>query len=145
MICYLCKNNFKTIELLILHFKRIHDLKTRSTFRCIEKYCYQVFQDLGSFKRHAIRKHASKLEKEIDIHKNVTEIPDKSNSTSCERKILQETESGFDKITEHYQEEYDLKLELDSFFKSAVKLSLKLHSNNNFNRKDVYEIQKSVK
>jgi len=57
MICFVCKSEFSTLKLLVVHFKIFHSLKSHSTYECLEESCHQSFQCLNSFKRHVSNKH----------------------------------------------------------------------------------------
>lgn len=57
MLYFICKESLDSIELLITHIKRRHFLNTNDVHRCIEIGCYQIFNNLGSFKKHMKRKH----------------------------------------------------------------------------------------
>lgn len=57
MICFICKSNFPTLKLLVVHLKVFHLLKTNSTYECVEESSHQNFQRLNSFKRHISNKH----------------------------------------------------------------------------------------
>lgn len=157
MMCFICHQHFSLLTLLIKHFKRKHDLGMNSTFRCCENDCGQVFQNICSFRKHMNRKHLSDSyfnATVVDINESPA-ISSYSNSSfenvainiTTEVPISNQFFSKKGDNTEHVDEhtkvsQFEIREFQETLTKAAAEFVLSLHNNNNFSRKDVYEIQK---
>lgn len=75
MECFICRKKFGSLQTLILHFKKLHDIRTESFIRCCD--CIQSFQGLFRFKRHVNRHHINTSNELPQVCENV------QNSRSC--------------------------------------------------------------
>ncbi|XP_024875366.1 uncharacterized protein LOC112456837 [Temnothorax curvispinosus] len=166
MLCYICNKDFKSLCLLICHFKRSHDLKTNSIFRCCKSNCLQIFKNLSSFKKHITRKHVNdkdignKFESQDcnfddtqnDIQNNTEFDASASHSTAslvsnypvCTSydDINETRTSEIIEIENSSIPEFQMEESLKKMVDSVTEFVLTLHNNNNFSRKDVFKIQK---
>lgn len=153
----MCKSSYGTLKNLVIHFKRLHNLNTNSTFRCLD--CGQTFQNLSTFKRHMNRKHAidgvfvnftnndknndmmcvdNSINSDIRTSENIS-LPDSLPTTT----FIGNESLGLP--TNGKNQNQPDKFQFDSLQKkmqsSLLEFSLSLHNNDNFSRKDVFQIQ----
>ncbi|XP_016659852.1 uncharacterized protein LOC107883741 [Acyrthosiphon pisum] len=139
MICFICGLNFGNWKALVCHFKIFHSLKSLSTYRCGEGNCKQSFQSLATFKRHIHAKHFPELQLNF-------QIPEQPCTNSSLPSLNAETINKNNLLTENENAEIPFNFELVSelLYKSAVELVVNLHSNNNFSRVDIVNIQVGI-
>lgn len=127
--------NWKT---LVCHFKIFHSLKSYSNYTCCEGNCKKSFHCLATFKRHIHVKHFLELQLS-------TRIPEQSCSNSSLPSLNAES-VGNNLLTKNKNVEIPFNFELFSelLYKSAVELVVNLHSNNNFSRVDIINIQGGI-
>lgn len=152
MFCYLCKNNYCNTNTLIKHLKNEHCLNNYSTYRCYQLPCSQSFSTLNSFRKHLLKKHVNE---ESNFLENVDHSPIVTHTVplpnNCPTKNKHDTEDFVKnnvepelEILEDFSENFNFENSYDNMLKLAAKFVLSLHDNNNFSRKDVYDIIKMV-
>lgn len=158
MICFICKNDFPLLTTLVVHYKVIHLLKTSSTYECIENQCTQIFPNLDSFKKHVTRKHAidnvedtvpkklkvEKVDKCHEVINNavISQISDQINNDNTpviidNNYVLQEGENKVPTIPSTI---ININNAINLIYQASINLTLSLHNNSNFTRKDVVNI-----
>lgn len=140
MICYVCRLDMENWKALVCHFKIFHSLKSYSTYTCGEGNCKQSFQCLATFKRHIHVKHFPELQLTSKIPEQSctnSSLPPLNNSEN----ILRNNPLN-ENINAEIPFNFDLVSEL--LYKSAVELVVNLHSNNNFARVDIINIQAGI-
>jgi len=139
MICFICELNFENWKALVCNFKIFHSLKSLSTYRCGEGNCKQSFQSLATFKRHIHAKHFPELQLNF-------QIPEQPCINSSLLSLNAETIHRNNLLTENENAEIPFNFELVSelLYKSAVELVVNLHSNNNFSKADIVNIQVGI-
>lgn len=171
MHCFLCKNEFISSDALVLHLKVFHN--TVSNFECIESSCSQSFNNTASFKKHLKRKHEqiceSLAESQINeiANQSDNEMLDSSNEINClqlpesnentqNNSLAYQCESNahssnnINEISSNSFQNHTYSSDTHNTFttkslnKSIIEFSLTLHDNNNFNRKNVHDIQQLV-
>lgn len=141
MHCFLCKQKFNSIGILVYHFKKVHSLNSNSIFRCYDRDCSLPFTNLSSYKRHLIKLHGASNRKCDDASIN-REINVNNKHDIFENALsFGSFETDNSETTEN---EFCLEKELDILKDKALKFSLSLHANDSFSRNDVYHIQKIV-
>lgn len=138
-VCYICKKQFATPNILIDHLKYIHNLNSTSHFVCDQGYCPQVFNSINSFRKHLMRHSITKDEEyqhadidNISNHPNEISQPDPLNFFSNE---IPPNYSNTNLIMKSIQE---------TLQNSALTFICKLHSYKNLSRKCVTDIQSDV-
>jgi len=162
MLCYICQKDFRSIRLLVFHFKHSHNLKTNSIFRCCEANCSQIFKNLSSFKKHLRHKHVT--DEDTDNEFEIQDcIDDTQHNTKFDASAGQSTSlvsnypvcMSYDNINETKTPEiteiknstileFQIEESLKKIINSAAEFVLTLHNNNNFSRNDVFKIQEYV-
>lgn len=66
MDCFICKENFNDIDLLINHLRIFHQLVDESNFQCPD--CLKWFGAVHSYKRHVAQKMLLPYNKYFKIH-----------------------------------------------------------------------------
>lgn len=154
MICFVCKHSGFTFAALLAHYKIIHLLKPFSSYECCEYDCTQTFSNLNCYKRHIVRKHTTKP---INSPTPIPVIKNVSNN-NAENECIYTTQNDSIEINDTisivsdnscpvtFENDDILNLDglINSYHTSAVKFTLSLLDNNNFSRKDVFEIQRKV-
>lgn len=155
MICFVCKQDILIFSALLVHYKKIHLLKSSSTFECNESNCSQAFPCLNSFKKHTILKHSINT---INLPSQITTINNWNNHIDYGNNLdtpiiyrtqnLLEIDSSIDvhpSLPDH-NNNYSLDLDntIKSYHTSAVKFTMSLLNKNNFSKKDVFEIQREI-
>lgn len=153
LICFVCKRNIgSSIDLLRRHLRREHYLTSNSTLVCFVDNCVQRFTDFSSYKRHIMRIHAS-FKNHGDVSDNLLKIQEQNididmvdlseavNPTKKPENV--NLNEAVDRIRKDSQN-FDFKKGVEELLEHSLKFSLLLHANNNFSRKDVYEVQESV-
>lgn len=143
------------------HFRLVHSLSERSDYICtFGGNCNQCFTLLSSLSRH-VKRHmeiAQPLQNQMNFVENVQSFSAYSPPASFVSSPISSPTSNTSSTTEPagdylinpsdclpldevltLQFPHDIPLEHE-----GVKFALKLHSNNNFTRKNVFEVQKSV-
>ncbi|XP_055914391.1 uncharacterized protein LOC129947743 isoform X1 [Eupeodes corollae] len=155
MLCFVCNNKCTNFSLLMHHLKKRHNLNCSSTYRCLE--CNLLFDNSSSYKRHMLRLHSTlNISNSNEFQAQACSIkPEDSNrvttsseQSSCinvkgisvEEKLV--LPSSLSSCQKSKKENFDE--EIKNMRESAFKFSLSLHTNDNFSRKDVVNIQKSV-
>lgn len=141
MICYICHTNITHWKALVTHFKIFHLLKSDSTYKCCENNCTQSFQCLGSFKRHMIGKHTSRLVAAVASNSSDNF---KCTSLSQNNGNIENTVQSNDDTILTSEIQFDIDFAVETIYKSAVTFIVSLHDNNNFTLKDVSNIQAGV-
>lgn len=134
MQCFLCKKTFISAKALINHIQVYHSLSAHSEYVCCEKSCGQAFSSVQSFRRHLKKKHSNTSQNKI--LKTEKSVKNKNKSFS---EIISETktlDSDNEKIKFFSK---------DSFYEMVARFCVKLNNNNNFSRKNVFEITTLVK
>lgn len=72
MECFICRKKFGGLKTLILHFKKLHNIRTESFIRCCN--CTQSFQGLFRFKRHVNRHHINTSNELPQVCENVQNL-----------------------------------------------------------------------
>lgn len=147
MKCFKCSEDFSD-RALIVHLKTFHSLDAYSTYQCCESVCYQHFGNLKSFRKH-IKKHKigilldsnQKTDSSFDSITN-TMSPTISNIVLSENPISASNKNKSDCSSN--QEVVDFSEGIQNIEKSIIKFCLQLHDNNNFNRKNIEDIQEYV-
>lgn len=146
MQCFLCKKKFTSVNVLILHLKKIHALKSNSIYRCWETSCQQIFSNLGSFKKHILRKHVNQTCSDANYH-----LLNTLNSSATEiNQIINSKDNDKDSANILHRKEikYINKFNEDAVLakvtESVAQFALNLHNNNNISRKNVTQIQESM-
>lgn len=146
MSCFVCKKEFDHIDILMHHLRKKHDLNSNSTFRCFDKKCSLLFMSSSSYKRHIRRLHV-KAFKPTEVEKQITPNAEKINESSVliQNEIILDSSLANSASTEincGKEKVFEKEIAIKKLLESALKWSISLHSNDNFSRKDVYEIQK---
>jgi len=147
MICFVCKSEFSSLKLLVVHFKIFHSLKSHSTYECLEESCHQSFQCLNSFKRHVSNKHVSHNCIDISnssadqVHNIITNVNSDTNvlENSTVTPILENQQ-----ICLETSNVFNIDVAINALYKSAITFIMSLHNNNNFSIKDVIKIQTGI-
>jgi len=149
MICFICHVNTPTLPSLISHYKIIHLLGPHSSYTCKENNCLQSFQTLSSFKKHVLVKH--KFENNIDetVAPNEFTIINDSNTFDVEiecsdNNIIPDIPSIINASEISNKNVFDVNKSIEQLHLFAVQFSLSLHSNNNFCRSDITNIQNDI-
>lgn len=120
-------------------------------YRCCEPGCYQVFQNLESFKKYLNRKHICQDDDilittfDTDIAKGSVNLCNSSQRTTLANDLVESlTSDEFEesKDTHSHLSIVDLVKNCKKFVAEFI---LVLHNNDNFSRKDVFEIQNNIK
>lgn len=161
MKCFKCNIIFKSVQLLMKHFRQSHNLGIYETFQCCEDNCFNFFQNMNSFRQHLINKHPLVLELEknscLSESTNPNNISDTNFISEIEYNLpinnsIENISYNFDNfITEGASNElinqteiFDLNDKIKFLQNNALKFILNLHSKNNFARKDVEDVQNLV-
>ena len=80
LICYLCANHFVSIEVLVVHYKYQHRLKSYDHYKCGQNDCPQTFTNLQALTVH-LRNHNISNEKRTTI----TNIPLSHNNVEIDK------------------------------------------------------------
>ncbi|XP_055842504.1 uncharacterized protein LOC129909448 [Episyrphus balteatus] len=146
MLCFKCLFDFETLAGLVTHFRLIHGLNSTDIYSCIYDNCNQLFSNLSAFKKHTKTIH-------LKI-KNPVKLPT-LNSINHSHYVLETVEGNSEPIiapsTSSVQSHISFSPiipEYSSLKKSisscCEEFSLNLHTNNNFTRKDVIQIQEGI-
>lgn len=142
-ICQVCKENFKSLNTLVLHLNHTHNFNYRSVYKCCEKNCLRSFQDLFSFKKHIKTKHSNSFEVEQKASQDEVPTHDVTDndlfpvalsvnhcgtSTNSGLKTTDETNKDFTSILEQ----------------EVLSLISSLYATNGLNRKHVQTIIDSI-
>lgn len=157
MDCFICKTPL-TLGSMSKHFKLLHDLAEKDTYRCtFANNCNQYLNSFSSFSRHFKSHLRSELSSKTINIENVSVSPqstvDINPSVGSDSELSQTASSS--QVSEnlnrfpsstlvHFNEPILPSLVTPSFTESGISLALQLHNNNNFTRKDVLAIQNNV-
>ena len=64
MLCYICRNNFASVDVLVGHLKVIHGFKKNNVLICTKNGCGQLFNRVSVFKQHTKNLHSKMRESE---------------------------------------------------------------------------------
>ncbi|XP_062700459.1 uncharacterized protein LOC134285060 [Aedes albopictus] len=135
-----CNLDFQTVNDYLLHLKQQHDLPVDYRYKCTVLACTQVFSKFYPFKKHIIGH-------ERDICKTPCQNTPIKNPHLANTEIT--SQSDYSQTTKKQKTEENEELNAGSsnyskIDRSALNLTLSLHTKNNITRKDVYSIQTDV-
>jgi len=78
-MCFLCKQNFNNVKLLLKHLFVVHACNKDTVYVCPVKLCEQNFQSVHAYKKH-LEKH--KLAREESFFEQINEV------AKCEKRLL---------------------------------------------------------
>lgn len=134
--CHCCNTSLKEIDQLINHIKIVHGTSLKVHI-CKQNDCRNFFYSIKIFKQHLIAQHPISL-----ISENSFIVNNEVNISSLN--IVQIEKLGEVLDT---SKPIDLNLKhdfIDSINQAELEFTLQLHSQSNYNRKDVLFIQKSL-
>lgn len=148
IVCFICENSFSDFKIFSNHLRKIHHGLNRTFFEC--KKCSQKFHKIQSYDRHlrGCYKHlllSIPNSKILPIKNKRTFYTDTNMAqTSVSGSTLTKNVSEIDNSCFSFQNKIiDYNFD-DNISDSALKFTLKLHSNPNFTRQNVVDIQKDV-
>lgn len=141
MHCFICKKPFKFLNIMVDHFKKEHNLLYNSNYRCFDSSCLQLFDNLFRYKRH-VAKHIVNNSEKLNDNCVPNELLRNVNETASSFSV--ESQNAECNMVDQQQNIFDIAKYFEELNQNIVAFSLLLHSHNNFTRKDVYEVQKSV-
>jgi len=152
MICFICKQQISELQALVVHYKCIHLLKSSSTYQCTEQQCTQLFPNLSSFKKHLARKHSITSHKPSNSNMLYLNEPQNDDfQIHNDDNIIPQIDETYDEIFNKNQSlpqenhnSFDLITAINRIHTSAVHFTISLLSNNNFSRKDSFNIQREI-
>nr|XP_022904569.1 uncharacterized protein LOC111416710 isoform X2 [Onthophagus taurus] len=145
--CFICNTfTFETAHTLIDHLKHLHGVPSIYNYKCIQTCCCQQFQNIYKFKIHLSKHEKDTEEKRCSL--NILKI-DKSQSKD---NLQQENQSSVcpinietsDLCNKAYTSNVYNNVE-SNIKRSFVAFLLQLHSKKNLTRKNILDIQDSIK
>lgn len=147
--CYICHRDFQSAKTLIGHLKILHGCEKNGSYLCGEELCYQSFQNFSAFKKHITRAHGQgeSVSFAPSTNGNKINIVQRKCNPNVDKDILVEQDLC-NVITDNDVLDGIKNFDFSSFekhlFENVFKFVLSLHNNNNFNRKDVTDLQSSI-
>lgn len=152
MNCFLCGTNMDTIRFMQHHFRLVHSITDNRMLKCTFGGTCNVFcSSIRAFSRHVERHMQIPVDAGVgQVNTESDNSPNDSVSVSIE--TLPESSSGFSLPSTVIDSNLSNIFEMTSqpaspnysIEQNGVQFALQLHSNTNFSRKDVNQIQKSV-
>lgn len=136
MKCFKCHKDYPE-KVLIVHLKIHHSLNKFDEYQCIEKHCDQFFSNVDTFKKH-IKKHKSGNDIETAYIAPIINPPNSDLLSNENGNIHDNFDLG---IASNVEPNSEIQ---NNCFSNSLSFSLNLHSINNFNRKNISLIQKSI-
>lgn len=168
MVCFQpdC-NTAVSLRSMSKHFKTFHGLKEQGTYRCTFNGCYQYLASFSSLTRH-FKKHlqmelataedgdTGSVSSESSLAASSQALHNQSfvsssqfsvgDSAISDERTLVNLEDPVSESFSAISSPFSLSQnDCPDIVQAGVALSLQLHNNNNFNRKDVITIQQNVK
>lgn len=149
MDCFICGVRFDSVRFMTNHFRLFHELPEKHNYQCtFNGDCNTLFASLSSLTRH----YKGHIPVQTDnIQRNLVDIHDQSHpeyvypSSSQQYNPALSPAPSVPNFNQHaVLNSLDSSQEKASIEKCGVHFTLDLHNNNNFTRKDVLNIQKSV-
>lgn len=137
----MCNVNVGDLQVLVVHFKIIHLLKSDSAYTCLENAYSQSFNFLSSFNRHVNKNNIISDHVFQNIPTNNVDVEVSKKIKLSDDPSLDLEEPFHDKLTDNLNFENSTKV----LYESTVKFILSLYNNNNFNISDVHYMQSGVK
>lgn len=156
MNCYICGRKFDSLRFMRHHFRLVHNLNQNDTYICTYDNCAKRFSHLFSFNRH-VRGHMQICESNdtpvlcANVSHDNSSVIQTLSHTSVPVSVPNDADdfSNFESQEDSNDTYSVVNRNLfndcqDDFIDRGVDFSLKLHSRNNFTRKDVVQIQNFV-
>lgn len=155
MDCFICGVHYDSIRFMSIHFRLFHELPEKHNYQCTFQNCNTLFGSLSSLTRHYkchIQTPADNNQNKIAISRNhdPPTLPINSSADLLCSKISQLVQPIVDSASVSDLDQSPIlssnkilqnNVSIDDY---GIQFTLKLHNNNNFTRKDVLKIQKSV-
>lgn len=137
-ICCVCSKQLVSVSQLICHLQILH-AHNYDVFTCKQNQCFQSFSTIQTFKRHLIQSHQHIETTNIEVQNEIQF--DISTATTSFSETVQSKESDTKGFSFNRGSIHECK---QIIAESGVKFAIKLHSFDNFTRKDDLTIQNLI-
>lgn len=146
------------LRLYMHHLKDYHSLRQNSEFKCLQNSCGQSFPNLDSFRKHIkneLKKQNFNISEPIELHKtqdqNIENAQNKYYHPSIRKLVVQLTNENTNIPSSEIippipqgRNEFNLGKLQKQLHDNVLNCLLSFHSNNNFTRTDVINIQENI-